>query len=419
MTGMGIIAANGFGIREFSTSLRNGVSGIAWIPILRDLGFSCQVGGIPKGVMAMAGDYLPNDELPAMNEHMIYGCIAAMEAFRDAGLRIPGREEDDVYEDTGALIGTGVGGLDTSAKVVVPKVAAKKTRRMGSTVVERIMASAASAKIGGLLALGNQVSMISSACSTGTEAIILGAQRIASGRAKRMVVGGCEGSDPHIWAGFDAMRVLSSRFNDAPEKASRPLSASACGFVPSGGAGMMVLEERQTALDRGARIYAEVIGTALTSGGMRNGGSITAPSPKGVIRCIRQGILDAGICSREIDYINGHLTATFADPHEVKNWADGLEVSDEKLPYMNATKSLIGHGLGAAGAMESIATVIQLHEGFLHGSPNCEDLHQDIEPYAKSILHQTIDYQAKIAIKASFGFGDVNSCLLLRKNDSE
>jgi len=141
------------------------------------------------------------------------------------------------------------------------------------------------------------------------------------GLAKRMVAGGSEGASPYIWAGFDAMRVMSRKFNDNPASGSRPLSASACGFVPGSGGAMLVLEELETALVRGARIYAEIIGGYVNSGGQRMGGSMTAPNSEGVRRCIRGAVADAGIKHSDVDAVNGHLTASYADPYEVKNWA--------------------------------------------------------------------------------------------------
>jgi 3-oxoacyl-(acyl-carrier-protein) synthase len=415
VTGMGVIAANGTGLRDFSSALREGRSGISYIKELEEHNFACWVGGKPKNVEEKLSQYFANDEILALNESMIYAGMASIDAFKDAGLTLPKRDEDLIYEDTGAIVGTGIGGLDTFSKVVYPLVAEKKVKRLGSTIVERIMASAVSAKVGGLLGLGNQVSSNSSACSTGTEAIIMGTNRIKMGLADRMVVGGAEGTDLHVWCGFDSMKVLSRRYNDAPEKASRPMSASAGGFVPSGGCGILVVEELQTALKRGARIYGEIIGTAINSGGMRFGGSMTAPSPKGVQRCIRLAMVEAGITGADIDYINGHLTATMADPKEINNWKEALEITPEKLPHINSTKSMIGHSLGAAGAIESVATLLQMNEGFVHGSLNCEDLHPEIEAYAGSVVRSTMNKSIEIAAKASFGFGDVNSCIIFKK----
>lgn len=146
------------------------------------------------------------------------------------------------------------------------------------------------------------------------------------------------------------------------------------------------------------------------------GGSMTAPNPVGVQRCIRNALLDAGIEGSRVDAINGHLTATFADPHEIKNWAKALGRTEQDFPFINATKSLIGHSLGAAGGLESIACVLQVYKGFVHGSVNCEDLHTDLLPYSDSIVQQTRETpELKIQAKASFGFGDVNACVLYKK----
>jgi 3-oxoacyl-(acyl-carrier-protein) synthase len=211
------------------------------------------------------------------------------------------------------------------------------------------------------------------------------------------------------------MRVLCRKFNDNPAAGSRPLSATACGFVPGSGGAMLVLEELETALARNARIYVEVIGGYVNCGGQRMGGSMTAPNPEGVKRCIRGAVADAGINPAEVDAINGHLTATYADPLEVTNWAEALERTPDNFPYINSTKSLIGHCLGAAGAIESVASVLQIYKGFLHPSINSEDVHPDIEKFAQKIPQKCLEFpQLKIIAKAGFGFGDVNSCVIFK-----
>ena len=179
---------------------------------------------------------------------------------------------------------------------------------------------------------------------------------------------------------------------------------------------MLVLEELETALKRGARIYAEVLGGSVTCGGQRNGGSMTAPNPEGVQRCIRDALRVAGIGPDDVDAINGHLTATFADPHEIKNWSEALGKGPADFPLVNSTKSMIGHCLGAAGSIEGVATALQLYKGFLHPSINCEDVHPEIEAFGDKIPQQVMECpDLKIIVKASFGFGDVNSCLVFRK----
>ncbi len=414
VTGLGVVAPNARNTVEFTESLRGMRSGLRHLPVLQELGFACQVGGIPQDVAAIAEKLFSEDLRFSMNEAITYAAMASLEAFADAGLKPLPADADEPMYDTGAIIGTGIGGLDTFSEKVYPGVASKRIKRLGSSVVEQIMGSGAAARVGGLLGLGNQVYSNSSACNTGTEAIALGVQRIQAGLATRMLCGGTEGSDPHIWAGFDSMRVLNRGHNDRPEAASRPLSASAGGFIPGSGAGILVVEELESALARGATIYAEILGTAINSGGMRAGGSMTAPSPKSVQRCIRQALMAASLNPDAIDYINGHLTATMADPLEVKNWSEALERGPGRFPLINSTKSMIGHALGGAGAIESVATLLQMKHGFVHGSRNCEDFHPDIAAFAAHVPQQTRNVPISIAAKASFGFGDVNSCIIFQ-----
>ena len=416
VTGLGIIAPNGHGIEAFEAALKKGESGIRFIPELKELKFGCQVAGVPQNVDDICSRYFTNEQLLAMNTSIKYASISAIDAWRDAGLEVPEDDSDQVDWDTGAIIGTGVGGMDTIGDKVVPLTNAGKSRRLGSTAVEQVMSSAVSAKIGGLLGLGNQVTTNSCACSTGTEAIIDAMYRIRQGLAKRMLAGGAEGASPYTWAGFDAMRVLNRTRNEEPVKASRPMSASAAGFIPGAGAGILMIESLDSARERGAEIYAEIIGGAINCGGHRMGGSMTAPNPVGVQRCIQNAMTDAGIEGSQIDAINGHLTATFADPHEIKNWVKALDRNEQDFPLINATKSLIGHCLGAAGGLEAIACVLQVYNGFVHGSANCEDLHAELLPYSNSIVQQTRETpELKIQAKASFGFGDVNACVLFKK----
>jgi 3-oxoacyl-(acyl-carrier-protein) synthase len=416
ITGMGVVAPNGNTLADFEASLRRGRSGILRIQKLAELNFTCQVAGVPQDVDKIAEAYLTEEERLAMNSNMIYACVAAVDAWKSADLKRPEPGSDEVAWDTGAVIGTGIGGLDTVGERIVPMTNAAKVRRLGSTCVEQIMGSNVSAKIGGLFGLGNQVTSNSSACTTGTEAIVMAYERVRRGLAKRMLAGGSEGASPYIWAGFDAMRVTARGFNDTPTEASRPMSASATGFVPSAGAGILMVESLSSALERGAPIYAEILGGAVNCGGQRMGGSMTAPNPTSVQRCIRAAIADAGIDASEVDAISGHLTATSVDPIEVKNWAQALDRAPHAFPPITATKSLIGHSLGAAGSIESIAAVLMLRGGFIHGALNCEDLHPEIEPYAASIPHETRAMShLQIIAKAGFGFGDVNGCLIFKK----
>jgi 3-oxoacyl-(acyl-carrier-protein) synthase len=418
ITGLGVIAPNGNGIRDFELALRKGQSGIRYQAKMEECKFGCRVAGSPEGVDALAEASFAEDELMAMNMSHRYASLAALEAWTDAGLERPGCDDDRVDWDAGAVVGTGIGGMDTTASKVVPLTDAGKVRRLGSTSVEQVMASGISARISGQLALGNQVTTNSSACSTGTEAIAMGFERIRRGLAEKMLCGGAEAASHYIWAGFDSMRVLCRNFNDEPEKASRPMSASAAGFVPGAGAGVLLLESLDGAEERGARIYAELLGAALNCGGHRGGGSMTAPNPESVQRCIRMALADATMAASDVDAINGHLTATGADPQEVSSWAEALDRGPGELPPIVSTKSMIGHALGAAGAVESVASVLMLRGGFVHPSINCGDVHPEIESHAASIPHVMWERpDMRVMIKAGFGFGDVNACLVFRKWD--
>jgi 3-oxoacyl-(acyl-carrier-protein) synthase len=412
---MGVVAPNAHGLDNFEAALREGRSGIRFIPELQELNFGCQIGGIPQDFNNIRSSYFDHEKLMSINDNIGYAAVSAIDAWRDAGFSVPADDDDCVDWETGVIVGSGIGGMDTITNTLIPMVSQGKVRRMGSRVVEQVMNSATSASIAGLLALGNQATSNSSACSTGNEAIIEAMWRIRLGLAKRMLAGGSEGPSPYIWAGFDAMRVICRKFNDQPELASRPMSATANGFVPGSGAAVLVLEDLESALERGAKIYAEILGGTVNCGGHRMGGSITAPNPEGVKRCIRATVSDAGIAPTEIDAINGHLTATFADPYEVKNWAASLERGPENFPYINSTKSLIGHCLGATGAIESVAVVLQLYKGFIHPSVNCEDIHPDISEYRDKVPQECMDYpELRVIAKAGFGFGDVNSCLIFK-----
>jgi 3-oxoacyl-(acyl-carrier-protein) synthase len=414
ITGMGVLSPNAHGLEDYEQALRAGKSGIRFVEKLKDLNFSCQVGGIPQNVDEIKKEYLLAEDLLAMNDSMTYSAIAGIDCWNDAGLPKPSLESGPDW-DTGAIIGTGVGGMDTIGEKLVPKVDKGKVKRLGSTIVEQVMCSSVSAKLGGLLGLGGQVTTNSSACTTGTEAIVDAFLKVRAGRSKRMLAGGSEGSSHYIWSGFDGMKVLNSKNNEQPEQASRPMSASAAGFIPGSGAGFLMLESLDSAKERGVRIYGEIVGGHVNCGGHRNGGSMTAPNPEGVTRCVREALLMGNIDPRDVDAINGHLTATFADPKELENWSNALEVLPENFPQINSTKSMIGHALGGAGGLECVATVLQLHKGFLHGSLNCQDIHPEIKAYEKSVVRETKEFNGKIIAKSSFGFGDVNGCLIFKK----
>ncbi|MET2983911.1 beta-ketoacyl-[acyl-carrier-protein] synthase family protein [Aureibaculum conchae] len=414
ITGLGVVAPNGVGVDNFTYALKKGISGIEFYQELADLKFSCCIGGTPNVSEEKKSEYFTDLQLRNFNSSgILYGCIAGIDAWKDAGLSIDDKNSDF---DSGTIFGTGTSGVEKFREAIY-KLDDKKVRRLGSTVVAQTMASGISAYLGGMLGLGNRVSTNSAACSTGTEAILIGYERIKRGKAKRMLVGSCSDHGPYLWGGFDAMRVMTYKHNDDPEQASRPMSASASGFVPGSGAGALLLESLESALERNATIYAEVLGGAVNSGGQRNGGSMTAPNSDAVQRCITDAIEESGVKPEDIDLINGHLTATSKDPDEIENWVKALQREGKGFPFIQSVKSMIGHCLAAAGAIESVASIIQLREGFIAPTINCEDLHPEILKLIDEdkISRKLIKKELNLIAKASFGFGDVNACAIFRK----
>lgn len=415
ITGLGVAAPNGVGIPAFTHAIKNGLSGIKHDAQLQELQFSCQIAGKPEITEELKSQYFTDLELRGFNSTgILYGVIAGMEAWKNAGLPIEINNEPDW--DSGTIFGSGTSGIDKFRESIY-KIDELQTRKLGSTVVAQTMNSGISAYLGGKLGLGNQVTTNSSACSTGTEAIIMAYDRIISGQAKCILAGSTGDSGPYIWGGFDALRVCSSKYNENPELGSRPMSATAAGFVPGSGAGALVIEDLDSALERGATIYAEILGGNVNSGGQRGNGSMTAPNSAAVQRCITDALTSSGILSADVDAINGHLTATTKDSLEIENWTKALNRKGNDFPYINSLKSMTGHCLGAAGSIESVAAVLQLHEGFLFGNTNCEDLHPEITALIDSskVPFKTINTDLNIIAKASFGFGDVNACVLFKK----
>ena len=411
VTGLGVVASNGVGLHEFCHALRGGKSGVRFFQKLKDLNFTCQVAGYPTVDEALVKSRFTPQQTRCMNNVMTNGALAAVECWLDAGLPLKSEETD---WNTGTIFGSGIAGIDTIADRLVPLTLEGQSRRLGTSIPEQVMNSNVSAFVGGFLGLGNRVSTNSSACATGTEALAECYRYIAGGFAERMMAGGAECDSPYVVSCFDAMRVTARKGSDTPEKASRPMSATASGFVPGAGAGALMLESLESAQARGARIYAEVCGAHINCGGQRNGGTITAGNPEGVRRCVRGALAHSGVGAGDIGYINAHLTATGADPKEIENLVEALELPADKFPWINSTKAMIGHTLGASGAIECVATVIQLHEGFVHPALNCEDVHPRIEPIARSIPRETLQVPLRAALKTSFGFGDVNACVVFR-----
>ncbi len=415
ITGMGVVAPNAIGLDNFLEAIQQGKSGITFHQKLQDLKFSCCIGGIPAVSEELKNHYLTPLQLRGFDSAgILYGCIAGMDAWKDAGFVID--KNSPIDYDSGMVFGTGTSGIEKFREAIY-KLDDQKVKRLGSTVVVQTMASGISAYLGGILGMGNQVTTNSSACTTGTEALLMGFERIQVGRASRMLVGSCSDDGAYIWGGFDAMRVMTYKHNETPEKGSKPMSAEASGFVPGSGAGALVLESLESALERKATIYAEVLGGNINSGGQRNGGTMTAPNSEAVQKCIEDAMKDANITGADIDAINGHLTATIKDPLEIENWSKALGRKGEEFPVINTLKSMVGHCLAAAGAIENVATVLQLKHQFVFPNINCEEVHPDILKLIskEKIPTKMTPQKLNIIAKASFGFGDVNGCIIFKK----
>lgn len=415
ITGIGAVSPFGLGTDSILSAMKEGRSALAHWSDLEEKGYACQVCARPPDITDEHKKKYFSDLTIKFLKHdgIINGSIAAIDAWKDAGLKL---DQDEPDWDAGSVFGIGSSGIDELIKKYVENVDAKQIRRLGSTMVEQLMNSGISAYLCGFIGLGNHVTTNSSACSTGSEAVIMGYEKIMAGAAKRMLCGGCEGYNEYSWAGFDAMRVLCRDSNDNPTFGSRPMNATASGFIAGAGAGALVLEDLETAQARGAKIYAEIIGTGLNAGGQRMGGTMTKPNGEGVRRCMQKALTTADIRPEEIDLISGHLTSTIGDVLEIQNWHAVLGLEGKDFPHINSTKSMIGHCLGAAGAIELVALLLEMQEGIIHPSLNTENLHPKIAELVdrEKIPLNPIKKAINIAAKSSFGFGDVNSCLVLR-----
>lgn len=414
VTGLGVVSPNGVGIPAFLHAMQNGVSGIKFIQHYADLNFNCHLAGIPDFKWDELKHYISDVSLHGLKgTNIAYGLKSALDAWSDSGMTY---ETDEPRWETGCVFGNSV--ADTEAmKNVINRVDNKEAKKLGSRIVEQVMNSGITSYITGRLGLGNKVIANSAACATGTQAILMGYEYIKHGYAKRMVVGSTEYVDPYVYGSFDSMRVLSRKYNDLPEKASRPMSLSAGGFVPGSGSGALILEDLDFALQRDAKIYAEVLGGSSNSGGQRSGGTMTAANSNGVIRCIDEAIKNSGITAQQIDLISGHLTATNADRQEIQNWCEALNRKGKEFPLINSLKSMIGHCLSAAGSIESVAAVLQIVHQFIQPNLNLEDPNPEITTMISMdcLPVKMIKKEINVVAKANFGFGDVNSCILLSK----
>lgn len=417
ITGLGVVAPNGVGVDDFKKAIQNGKSGVKFIDELKDLGLNCLVAGIPELTKDNLSNSLPSSLITKIEaSNLLFGMIAGVEAWKNSGLSV----NDQTDWDSGVIMGSQT--IDGNlAKNLLHKVYGNNIRKLSGRTAEQAITSSVSSYLSGYLGLGNCSVSNSAACATGTESIYMGYCKVRNGEAKRILAGSSESNSPFIWSTLDRIRALNFTSNDNPEGASKPMSAQAAGFVPGCGSGALVLENLDSAIKRGATIYAEIVGGANNCGGQRNGGSMTKPNSEGMTRCIQAALDQAKINPEQIDLISGHLTATYADPLEVKVWSEVLKRNKLNFPYISSLKSMTGHCLAATGSIESVAAVLQLHHNFIHPTINCDVVHPEIlkfltdDKIPRELINKEINYIAK----ASFGFGDLNTCLIFKKHKNE
>jgi 3-oxoacyl-(acyl-carrier-protein) synthase len=415
VTGLGVVSPCGHTVSTYADALQVARSGLVHSDVMERYQLNCQVAGVPMPQFAQStreSSGLDDDAFAKLDRTTAYALVAAVQCWCDAGFQVPPPHQSSVDWLTGVYVGSGVAGIRSMAEWVIPRVEAGEARRLGSGAIPAVMASGPAAAIVGLLGIGGAAQSLSSACASGTQAVIEGVHAIRHGQLERAIVGGAEAESVHAWAGFDAMRVLARGFNSAPTEASRPFSATATGFVPSAGAGFLLLEQGEAARRRGARMYARVDGVAHNAGGQRGGGSMTSANPEGLRRCISGCLGDAAWDVDSVDLVNGHLTGTAGDRIEMQQWRDVLWAKGAR-PTFQSTKSLLGHALGAAGALECVACALQIAGGWVHPTINCDDLHPDLAWCRDHIARDLQERPVRRVLKLSAGFGDVNACVAM------
>ncbi len=399
VTGLGIVSPIGNNKDEVLESLLLGKSGIVFSPKYEEMGFRSQVHGEVK---INIEDHLEKRDLRFMGDGAAYTAIAMKEAIKDANL------SDDLISnpDTGLVAGSG--GPSTTNQLLACDIAREKgPKRIGPFMVPKCMSSTVSACIATMFKIKGLNFSITSACSTSSHCIGVAADNIKFGKQKIVFAGGGEELDWTLSVLFDAMGAMSSKYNLSPQKASRPYDLNRDGFVIAGGGGILVLEEMEHAIKRGAKIYGEILGHSANS----DGHDMVAPSGEGAVRCMDQAL--DGI-NQKIDYINSHGTSTpVGDIQEIQAIKNVFK-NKGYIPKVTSTKSLTGHSLGATGVHEAIYTLIMINNNFISGSSNIENPDPGIEGI--DIPRQTEkNIDINIALSNSFGFGGTNSSLVISK----
>jgi 3-oxoacyl-[acyl-carrier-protein] synthase-1 len=401
VTGLGIISSIGNNVEEVLASLKAGTSGIVASPEMAEHGFRSQIAGTLKLDVA---EHVDKRTLRFMGPAAAYAHIAMAQAIADAGLS----EAEIVNERTGLVAGSG--GPSTSAMLAAHQTVAKTgaTKRIGPFAVPKCMSSTVSANLSTAYKIKGINYSITSACSTSLHCIGNAAEQIMMGKQDVMFAGGGEELDWTLSCLFDAMGAMSSKYNDTPEQASRAFDADRDGFVISGGGGIVVLEDLEHALARGAKIYAEVTGYAATS----DGHDMVAPSGEGGERAMRLALstLPEG---RKVGYINAHGTSTpVGDVGEIE--AVRRVFGQGQTPPVSSTKSMTGHAQGAAGALEAIFSTLMLDNDFIARSINIKNLDPALEG-SEIALETKQNAGLDSVMTNSFGFGGTNGSMILSK----
>ena len=404
ITGIGIVSSIGNNVSEVTNSLRNGTSGIVAAPEYTELGFRSQVHGTVKLDVA---DHVDRKQLRFMGEGAAYAVLAMEQAIADAGL-----EDHQVSNERSGLV-AGSGGPSTANLLAAFDITREKgPKRIGPYMVPRCMSSTVSACIATFFKIRGINYSISSACSTSAHCITAGADAIRSGSQDIVFAGGGEELHWTLSVLFDAMGAMSSKYNDTPELASRPYDADRDGFVIAGGGGMVVLEDMDHAVARGAKIYAELVGYGANS----DGADMVAPSGEGAVRCMELALagFDGNKLTDKVDYINAHGTSTPVGDVKELDAVRTVFGPLGHLPVVTSTKSLTGHSLGATGVQEAIYTIIMMQNKFIAASANIHTPDPAIGdiPVAQTRMD---DFSINLALSNSFGFGGTNATLALRK----
>ena len=397
ITGIGAISCIGNNISEITKSLKLGTSGICFNESYKELGMRSHISG---SINLNLKDLIDRKHLRFMGEAASYAYLSTAEAIKDSGLDLSRFSSQDV----GVIAGSG-GASSRSQVEAADIVKSKGVKRIGPYRVTQTMGNTVSAALATFFGIKGVNFSISSACSTSAHCIGSALEQIQLGKQKIILAGGAEDEHWTMSSMFDAMGALSSSYNESPEKASRPFDIDRDGFVIAGGAGMLVVEELDHALERNADIYAEITGYGATS----DGDDMVHPSGEGATNCMLKAVEMHG--KDNIDYINAHGTSTPAgDPVELESIK---KVFKDKIPPISSTKSQTGHTLGAAGALESIFSLLMLKNSFISKTLNLSSSIDEGEglDLVSEVRNQDLD----AVMNNSFGFGGTNVSLVFEK----